>query len=148
VKYGRRYREAIAATGLDYKTLRNYAVVARRFEFARRREDLTFHHHAEVCALTDEDQQIWLDRAAENGWSKAELRRQLRGARTATPEGGTTVVRLVLESGRVQRWRNAARQTDCDLETWIESALDRAADHVFDRQRRLDGPSDRRRPPA
>src|SRR5690349_19350253 len=28
-KYGRRYREAIEATGLDYQTLRNYAVVAR-----------------------------------------------------------------------------------------------------------------------
>src|SRR5690242_15382937 len=49
-KYGPRYRQAIGATGLDYKTLRNYAVVARRFEPARRRANLSFQHHAEVCA--------------------------------------------------------------------------------------------------
>src|SRR3954447_1471315 len=37
-KYGRHYKEAIAATGLDYQTLRNYAMVARRFEMSRRRD--------------------------------------------------------------------------------------------------------------
>ena len=63
-KYGRRYKEAIAATGLDYQTLRNYAMVARRFEVSRRRDGLTFHHHAEVCALSDADQDRWLDAPA------------------------------------------------------------------------------------
>ena len=37
MKYGRRYKEGVALTGLDYQTLRNYAVVARRFELSRRR---------------------------------------------------------------------------------------------------------------
>ena len=45
--YGRRYRGAIEATGLDYQTLRNYAWVASRFSVSRRRDDLTFGHHAE-----------------------------------------------------------------------------------------------------
>jgi hypothetical protein len=31
MKYGRRYKDAIAATRLDYQTLRNYTMVARRF---------------------------------------------------------------------------------------------------------------------
>jgi hypothetical protein len=73
MKYGRRYKEAIAATGLDYQTLRNYAVVARRFTPSRRRDTLSFQHHAEVCALSDDDQELWLDLAALRGWSKREL---------------------------------------------------------------------------
>jgi hypothetical protein len=43
----------IVATGLDYQTLRNYAAVARRFELSRRRDNLSFHHHAELCALSE-----------------------------------------------------------------------------------------------
>jgi hypothetical protein len=58
-KYGRRYREAIAVTGPDYETLRNYAVVARRFPSYRRRYNLTFQHHAAVCPLPDAEQDLW-----------------------------------------------------------------------------------------
>jgi hypothetical protein len=52
-KYGRRYEAAVAATVLDSQTLRNYAVVARRFKLSRRRDDLRFQHHAEVCGPGD-----------------------------------------------------------------------------------------------
>ena len=55
-RYGHRYRLAIDATGLDYQTLRNYAVVARRFVLCRRRDNLSFQHHAEVCALSARSQ--------------------------------------------------------------------------------------------
>jgi hypothetical protein len=55
MKYGRRYKAAIEVTGLDYQTLRNYAVVARRFDPARRRSELSFQHHAEVCAMADDE---------------------------------------------------------------------------------------------
>ena len=74
MKYGRRYKEGVALTGLDYKTLRNYAMVSRRFELSRRRDDVSFQHHAEVCPLADGEQDRWLELAAVNGWSKAELR--------------------------------------------------------------------------
>src|SRR5881398_2378127 len=50
-RFGERYRSALAATNLDYQTLRNYAWVARSFAPARRREHLSFQHHAEVAAL-------------------------------------------------------------------------------------------------
>jgi hypothetical protein len=98
MKYGRRYKEAIAATGLDYQTLRNYAVVARRFELSRRRDDLTFQHHAELCALHDEEQDRWLDRASAGHWSRNELRRRLRaadGQRAAADE----ILRLAVAHG-------------------------------------------------
>lgn len=64
MKYGRRCRGAIAVTGLDYQTLRNYAVVARRFDLSRRRDSLSCQHHAEVCALSDSEQDRWLDLAS------------------------------------------------------------------------------------
>jgi hypothetical protein len=79
-RYGARYADAIEHTGLEYKTLRNYAVVARRFAMSRRRDTLSFQHHAEVCPMVDRDQDRWLDSAEENRWSKAELRRRIRQA--------------------------------------------------------------------
>ncbi|MFD0380203.1 LmbU family transcriptional regulator [Streptomyces sp. NPDC127112] len=76
--YSGRYREAVGRTGLDYQTLRNYAWVARRFEQHRRRDALSFAHHAEVARLARPEQDYWLRRAEEQRWSRNELRRQLR----------------------------------------------------------------------
>jgi hypothetical protein len=128
-KYGRRYKEGIALTGLEYQTLRNYATVARRFDVSRRRDNLSFQHHAEVCSLSDDDQERWLDLADRRGWSKTELRRRVRAdaPELGTPTGSSTVVRLALEPQREQMWRNAAQQADRDLEMWILRVVDHAA---------------------
>jgi hypothetical protein len=101
MKYGPRYKEAIAATGLDYQTLRNSAVVARRFAPSRRRDNLSFQHHAEVCALSDDDQDLWLDVAAMRGWSKRDLRRHIRAGNDAAPtRASSSVLGLTVDSGR------------------------------------------------
>src|ERR1700723_1630723 len=50
-KFSARYMGAIESTGLEYKTLRNYAWVARRFSLPRRRDTLSFQHHAAVVAF-------------------------------------------------------------------------------------------------
>ncbi|WP_432136379.1 MULTISPECIES: LmbU family transcriptional regulator [unclassified Streptomyces] len=77
--YGtRRYREAVERTGLDYQTLRNYAWVARRFEHHRRRDSLSFAHHAEVAGLPPAEQDHWLGEADRLKWSRNELRRAVR----------------------------------------------------------------------
>ncbi|MFH8342783.1 LmbU family transcriptional regulator [Streptomyces sp. AM6-12] len=77
--YGwRRYREAVERTGLDYQTLRNYAWVARRFERHRRRDGLSFAHHAEVARLPPPEQDQWLCEAERGGWSRNELRKAVR----------------------------------------------------------------------
>src|SRR5258708_17923604 len=67
--YGGRYRDAVERTGLDYQTLRNYAWVAGRFELSRRRDSLSFGHHADVAALPGPEQDFWLRKAAEFGLS-------------------------------------------------------------------------------
>ena len=133
-KYGRRYKDAIAATGLDYQTLRNYAVVARRFEVSRRRYNLTFQHHAEVCSLCDDEQNLWLDRAADQGWSKAELRRRRRQVLAASHGSEQAhLVKFAFASVRADRWRLAAAQDGVDLGAWISDTLDRAADDRLER---------------
>jgi hypothetical protein len=128
-KYGRRYKDAIAVTGLDYQTLRNYAVVARRFEVARRRYNLTFQHHATVCPLPDDEQERWLDRSERHGWSRNELRRQIRAAgdNAGAPGDGAARLVMVLDCERERRWREAAQRNHCGLEDWVVRALDEAA---------------------
>jgi hypothetical protein len=132
-KYGRRYKEGLTLTGLEYQTLRNYAAVARRFDLSRRRDDLSFQHHAEVCSLTDDEQDRWLELAATRGWSRNELRRRLRAAaRDPTAAGRVAVVRLVLEPRHVWRWRKAARRDGRGLEAWVVHLLDEAASSVLE----------------
>jgi hypothetical protein len=133
-KYGSRYRDAIDATGLDYQTLRNYAVVARRFEPSRRREMLSFQHHAELCALDDENQDRWLDRAVASGWSRTELRRRVRASTAGLVAPRPATVRVGVDGVRARRWRLAAQTCGLDVETWIERMLDEAADVALGRQ--------------
>jgi hypothetical protein len=126
MKYGRRYKEAVAATGLDYQTLRNYAVVARRFEISRRRANLTFQHHAALCALSDDQQETWLDRAEAGRWSRNELRRRLRAAGSAGPPADE-IFRLAVARAQAHLWREAAERSSCRCEAWIVGVLDDAA---------------------
>jgi hypothetical protein len=132
-KYGRRYKEGITVTGLKYQTLRNYAVVARSFDVSRRRDDLSFQHHAEVSALSAEAQDRWLDLAAQNGWSKAELRARLRAkAIGQKPDHATGVLHLVFEAEREQTWRQAADRSRRSLNAWAMRVLDQAAASELD----------------
>lgn len=130
VKYGRRYKEAISVTGLDYQTLRNYAAVARRYDPSRRRADLSFQHHAELAALPDALQDRWLAAAAAGGWSKAELRRRVREA--TAPCDAPRTIRLSVPASREQRWRDAAERTRSDFAAWAAQILDDAAGAVLD----------------
>src|SRR5690606_1113499 len=50
-RYGEKYEAAVVATGRDVQTLMNVKWVASRFEISRRRENLSWSHHAEVAAL-------------------------------------------------------------------------------------------------
>jgi hypothetical protein len=128
-KYSDRYRRVIAAANLDYQTLRNYAWVARRFALSRRREELSFQHHAEVAALNAEDQDRWLDLAEEGNWSRNELRRNVRASRaSAQPlDPAVALPRLIVPAEHIARWREAAEQVNRDFEEWIVMTLDERA---------------------
>jgi len=65
-----RYAQAVA---VDYRTLCNYRRVARRYEFSRRRENLTWSHHERALKLTPADADKLLRQAETEGWSVRRL---------------------------------------------------------------------------
>lgn len=123
--YPQRYREAIALTGLSYQTLRNYAWVATRFPLYRRREKLSFGHHAELAALAPDDQETWLTRAVSNGWTRNQLRGALR--EQAQPDLSAIAIALQVEPARHERWQAAAIAEQRPLSAWIVDVLDAAS---------------------
>jgi hypothetical protein len=126
-RYTDRYKQAVDAIGLDYQTLRNYASVARRVDLARRRPALSFQHHAEVAALSDAEQDSWLHRAEQGGWSRNQLRQHLRLARRGGSQETTVLPKLVVNNERIARWRLAASRSSSQFDQWVLTALDEAA---------------------
>jgi hypothetical protein len=79
--YGEKYVRAAKITGYDVQTLMNMTYVASSVEISRRRERLSWSHHAEVAAMSPEDQECWLARAEEHRLSVQDLRVMLREER-------------------------------------------------------------------
>jgi len=133
-RYTDRYRTAIDAIGLDYQTLRNYASVARRVDLPRRRSTLSFQHHAEVAALPDLEQEAWLSRAEEGGWSRNQLRQHLQASRGDQSKGtmAATLPKMVVQKDRMAKWRMAAARSSSEFEQWVITALDQAAARELD----------------
>ncbi|MEU9343311.1 LmbU family transcriptional regulator [Streptomyces sp. NPDC048278] len=155
--YGvRRYREAIDRTGLDHQTLRNYAWVARRFEHRRRRDGLSFAHHAEVTRLSPPEQDYWLRRAEQQKWSRNELRRAVRAglAEQRSPVGddghqacrlderdapdeprgaaelrGVATLTIELSVGQLDHYSRVAAAHGLPVATWVSQVLAAADRH-------------------
>jgi hypothetical protein len=112
--YGETYAQALDATEYSYQTYANAKSVAKRVEVYRRRENLSFGHHAEVAALEPAEQDRWLDRAESEAWTRAELRAQVqrakrRGEYHVGDESGTLadLERLVSDG------RTGQKKSDC-----------------------------------
>lgn len=91
--YGEMYAQWVEETGLGKRTLQNIASVGRRIESSRRREAVSFSHHAEVAYLPVPDQESLLDAAESAGMTRYELRdavrerkEQLRGRTADAPD--------------------------------------------------------------
>lgn len=69
--WGDTYTEAMRITGLENKTLRNFASVSRKIQLSLRKDNLAFEVHSKIAPIKDpEDQKKWLKIAAkqaENG---------------------------------------------------------------------------------
>jgi hypothetical protein len=162
--YSGRYRNAIEQTSLDYQTLRNYAWVARRFPLSRRRETLSFAHHAEVARLPEHEQDFWLRKADEFSWSRNRLRKELRAsmaerstaaatpgadsapapvAHSVHPARDSMQIRVQLSPEQLQSCQAVAEMLGHSVEEWAARALERAAEEELSRSRHS-----RRRAPA
>ena len=80
-KWGEMYTQAVKITGYDYGSLRNMTSVAQEFVLSRRRDKLSWGHHAAVAGLAPEQQDHWLDQAITLKWSRDDLRTELRTSR-------------------------------------------------------------------
>lgn len=79
--YGDLYAQWVTETGLSKKTLANIASVGRSIERSRRREALSFAHHAEVAYLPIPEQNRLLEAAERASLTRYELRDEAREVR-------------------------------------------------------------------
>lgn len=93
-----------------------------------RRDSLTFQHHMEVAALSEAEQDHWLDFAVRLNWSRNELRKQIRASLSGEEDDLRCQVQLNLQLDelRLERWREAARGSNLTLTDWILSVVDGA----------------------
>ncbi len=90
-RWGDKYTQAIKATGNKLQTLMNWAWVARRVPYHRRRLGLTFTHHEIVARLEPEEQTRWLDMAVQGDWNTRELEEAIRQAERAALLGRSQI---------------------------------------------------------
>ncbi len=102
--------------------------MARKFVPGRRREKLSFQHHAEVCGLPENEQEQWLAAAEAGGWSRNELRRRIR-MRSAEKNAiaDTSYLQVEINMERKKRWQEAAESQGMSLHQWASEILDREA---------------------
>ncbi|MGY5060945.1 LmbU family transcriptional regulator [Streptomyces sp. 900105755] len=161
-----RYQDAIKLTSLDYQTLRNHAWVARRFPMSRRRDALSFTHHAEVAALSEPEQDFWLRKAEEYAWSAKRLRREVKASLRERETENTEIVEVAgqdqsaedvivsaseetvmlsvsVSAGCLESCNAAASRLGLNLEAWASRVLLVAAAQVPDERLPSDPLQDR-----
>jgi hypothetical protein len=123
-RFGERYTQAVAATGRDVQTLMNAAWVCGRIPPSRRRDALSFSHHAEVAALEPDQQDGLLDWCVENRASRSELRAEIEHRGLRQPRKAP----LDAPSPDVEEWEATGSPTLTDeLAGWLADGRELAA---------------------
>jgi hypothetical protein len=133
--FGERSYQLADATGRSEKTLENYVSVARAVAPARRRAALSWSHHRAVVRLQPSEQERWLARAEEEGWSVGRLTESVRAVSLGRPHVGSEELsrRARLEHLARTVWRSSTLNlTRTEYVTPVETmqALGRLLDGV------------------
>lgn len=129
-RYGEKYRTIMEATELAYNDVRDLAYVAGNVPEEIRRSDLSFGHHRTVAKLIPAEQAAWLAKAAEEHWTRQQLRDAIAGK---TESAGQPAVLeqpfrgLTVDPERLARWNLAAARIGCPLNDWAIAVLDAEA---------------------
>lgn len=118
-KWGEQYAQAVTEMGLAYQTLANIQWTAGKFDdVSRRKEKLSFTHHAAVAALPAADADALLSDAEEQGWSSYTIREHAQD-RTAANDGEDPA------AARARRAlaRAAEAVTRLNVEDWAEAVV-------------------------
>jgi len=76
-RWGEKYTQALDETDYALGTLQNSSWVASNIDPSRRHENLSFSHHQNVAHLEPDEQDFWLDKAEEEGWTVFEMRQAI-----------------------------------------------------------------------
>ena len=111
-------QEVCQELGVDYGSMRNYGSVAKTIKMSRRRDNLRFSHHIEVCAISEPDVQdrflLWCEETLETS-GKPRTIKELREA-----------IRSYLDS---QGWTDFERER----RRWVEDlGYPTLANHTLD----------------
>ena len=125
-RYGEKYDEALARTGMSYETLVQFSYVARRIEIRERSRNLGWTHHLVVAKLKDPaEQKQWLDMAEQHKLSTRRLRKSINFGRLATPEevqgdpaDKGVVTHLALINRLIRWWKQTT--ADDPVDQWDE----------------------------
>jgi hypothetical protein len=123
--HGERYARTYDLDRFKKKTLWNLAHISRAIESSRRREDLSFSHHAEVAALEPDYQTAFLNDAAEKSWTRDELRDQVRAFQKRPGRQPALSVRAT--GDLYDLCNRAAQRVHMDPSAWAAAALEEAA---------------------
>lgn len=82
-RWREKYAQAVQQFGKAEQTLMNYHYVAKSIDCSRRREQVDFSTHAEVASLDEDDQERVLSKAAKEGTTRKQVRREAEKIRRA-----------------------------------------------------------------
>jgi hypothetical protein len=130
--YGDKYRAVLERLDIRYDHARDLAYVAGNVPGGQdgvRREDLSWSHHRAVAKLVPVEQERWLARAADDGWSKRDLIDAIAQAE-AKPAVRAAVLeqlRFTVDPDRRHRYQDAAERAGLSIQEWATTTLDKAA---------------------
>ena len=125
-RYGEKYDEALARTGMSYQTLKQFSYVARKIEMCERSHILDWCHHLVVAkAKTPEEQRYWLNVAEKHKLSYRHLRKSMNFGRLATaeevqgdPADKGVITHLALINRLIRWWKQTT--ADDPVDQWDE----------------------------
>jgi len=115
-RWGEKYSDAARVTGYDVASLRNMAWVASQFDLSLRSDKLTWSHHVLLAPLENDEKRRWLDRAAEERLSVADLRLELRGRGDKGDGGAEEVSAAAADSENVVVCPNCGHELHASAE--------------------------------
>ena len=118
-----------AEFGYEVNTLYDYKKVAKAIQFGVRTPNLSFGHHKVVMSMDEADQRKWLRLAEENGWSVAEMRRQLRAARRPQLQAHSAPI--------ASRFRSTLNSFDSEIDTASPEDLQQILDILDQKMQRV-----------
>ncbi len=125
--YGEKYSQALSETDYAYQTLMNAAYVSSRFDISRRRENLSFSHHADVAALEPALQDKWLAHAEQHKLSQKAFRAALREARlapTVSSDGDLQQLNIRVSKSLIEKIKRIATESGESLQGFISREMD------------------------